>query len=552
MAFFLLLRPGVPLGRELATCECGAVRAVLAGHLILPAYRQDEPLRVVQTPPLFWWAAALSTRLLGWNTLAVRLPSLIAGAATCAVLFAWLAVVAGRRAALWSVAVLSLSHDFIDTARVPRMDATLVLFVTAATICLERALASAGRRRACAGWYGGAAILMGLGTLTKGPLGIVLPLLAVGLYLVVRGRWRELMGAPLIAAVFTAIIVGGSWYLAAYMTGGMAFVRWQIIGGLWGRFLGSAGPGLCQHPFYYFVPVLFAGFLPWSVYLPVVGAFVARRRPLPEALVFSACWFAAILVFFSSSHGKCLVYVLPAFPPLAATIGITIDSFERGDERRGFGLFAAGTLAAAVFIAAIVIVTLVFCLWNPPAILVKFLHPTDRQFLRVFLGEGRSLNGYFLIWMLGSIIGTGICVRGLWRGSAWIQALGVLLISIAGILLWFGGLTPVMAQAKSLEDFSGVVNAIVPPGGIIHFAGRLEDCDLRFYTRDEIRADPKFRCGAQAEPGTYVIFSGQRWTRLTAGEASCLRLVAESGPVDQAGRRMLFVVTAPGAGPPGP
>ncbi len=137
MAFLFALAPTAPFTKELGVCESGAVRDVLAGNVILPHF---VPGPIVHVPPLYWWTAALCVRWLGWDELALRLPSLVPAALTCAIVFAWVAATIGRRAALWAASSLLFCHFFVDAARQPRMDSMLALFVTAAAVCLERAI----------------------------------------------------------------------------------------------------------------------------------------------------------------------------------------------------------------------------------------------------------------------------------------------------------------------------------------------------------------------------------------------------------------------------
>src|ERR1700682_2824043 len=94
-AFLLALAPTAPFTKELGVCESGAVRDVLAGNVILPHF---VPGPIVHVPPLYWWTAALCVRWLGWNELALRLPSLVPAALTCAIVFAWVAAAIGRSA----------------------------------------------------------------------------------------------------------------------------------------------------------------------------------------------------------------------------------------------------------------------------------------------------------------------------------------------------------------------------------------------------------------------------------------------------------------------
>src|SRR5271170_5163894 len=135
-ALLLALAPTSPFTHELGVCESGAVRDVLAGHIILPYFL---PGPMVHVPPLYWWTAALCVRAFGWTELALRLPSMMAAALTCAALFYWMATRVGRQAAFFASAALLCCHFVLDAARQPRMDSMLALFVTVAAIFLERA-----------------------------------------------------------------------------------------------------------------------------------------------------------------------------------------------------------------------------------------------------------------------------------------------------------------------------------------------------------------------------------------------------------------------------
>ena len=290
-AFLLALAPTAPFTRELGVCESGAVRDVLAGNIILPHF---IPGPMVHVPPLYWWTAALGVHAFGWTEIALRMPSMVAAALTCAIVFMWASIAINRRTAFWAAASLLLCHFFLDAARQPRMDSMLALFVTGAAIAFERALRpSAGddspaptdprsRRIGLAL----AALMMGLGILTKGILGILLPGLVAGLYLVVRRRMRDLFRFDLILAFVVALAIGLSWYFAAYEVGGQKFLQWQLAMNLWSRFIPAeaGGAGYCAHPFWYFAPHTITGFIPWSVYLPAVAiyAWPRRGRKLPE------------------------------------------------------------------------------------------------------------------------------------------------------------------------------------------------------------------------------------------------------------------------------
>src|SRR5487761_2413654 len=93
-AFLLVLAPTAPFTHELGVCESGAVRDVLAGNIVLPHFL---PGPMVHVPPLYWWTAALGVHALGWTEMALRLPSILASALTCALVYWWAAIAIDRR-----------------------------------------------------------------------------------------------------------------------------------------------------------------------------------------------------------------------------------------------------------------------------------------------------------------------------------------------------------------------------------------------------------------------------------------------------------------------
>ncbi len=562
-AFLFALAPTAPFTRELGVCESGAVRDVLAGNLVLPHFL---PGPMVHVPPLYWWTAALCVRAFGWTEIALRMPSLIATALTCAILYAWAAVAFNRRTAFWAAAALVLCHFVLDAARQPRMDSMLVLFVTAAAVVFERALRSSGddpgdtaappndspSRRV---EFALAALMMGLGILTKGVLGILLPGLVVGLYLVVRGRWRALFRANLIVTFSVALAIGLSWYVAAYEIGGDKFLQWQLEMNLWSRFLpaDAGGASYCAHPFWYFTPHVLVGFIPWSVYLPALAlyAWPRRGRKLPAPVVFALCWFTAIFVFFSTSHGKCLVYILPAFPPLAVLIGIAIDAAgsalsasrdgspaPHNSRDRAFVIaFALATAVIAAGALAMAIAGSAALVFGVPATPPIHLHPTDRYYLGIFAAFAARRAPALLAWIGASAAGSVAAFVGLRRRAGQIQAAGVFIIAAAGALFWFGAMNPALARHETLRDFARAVAHTVPAGSDVVHLG-LSDCDLNFYSPQPLTPIYRLTCA----PGgpQFVVARKRDFEAARSANRACFKPILESAPVDSNGPRVLL------------
>lgn len=545
LLFLLLLAPNAPFSKELGVCEAPAVRDVLAGHVILPDF---APGVMSHVPPLYWWAAAVSVRLFGWTEFALRLPALAAGALCAAVVFGWLAATAGYPAALLGTAALLACHFFADAARQPRMDTMLAMFVAAAAICLERSLAPGGRG---GNWLLAAALAMGAATLAKGPLGILLPGLAVALYLMLQSRAKELFRPGLLGAFALGAAISGAWYLAAYQVGGARFVQWQIKAGLLRRFLpsGMGGAGFCAHPFYYFVPHLLTGFLPFSLYLPALAIWLWRRRAaLAAPAEFAFCWFVSTFVFFSLSAGKCLVYIVPAFAPLAALVGWLLAGLEAesAGERLALGAFRAGSLAIAVGTLAMAGGGGALAFVNLPETLPVRIHPTDLRLLGIFEAMAARRAPAFLLWFAGSTAGALVALGGALKSRLRMQSLGAVLVAGAGTLFWFGAMSPKLAAETSLKSFASEVNRVVGKAAEIDYLG-LADCDFVFYAARPVREVRDVECGAQGAT-RFIVMTETRLVQLPSSVGACLRPLAISAAVDRQGARILMERTTRAAG----
>ena len=536
LTFVCLLAPAAPFTKELGVCESGAVRDVLAGNVILPQYSRGA---LVQVPPMYWWAAATAVRIFGWNEVALRAPSLFAAATTTAILYGWLASALSRRVAMWSAAVILSTQYIADAARQPRMDAILMMFLTAAMVCLDRSFARQPKRKSLLAW---AALAMGGAVLTKGPLGLVLPGLAVAIFLALERRWREMFSLEVIATFAIAFAIGAIWYLAALQVGGNVFLEWQIVHGLFRRFFGAVagGVGECQNPFYYFIPRLVSGFLPWSLFYPALVVMMWRERAnTPPPMLFALCWFAAILGFFTVSAGKCAVYILPVFPALAALIGYVIAEVAANAQSRDLPhkLFDWASIAIAVGVG-VMVVALLALLWSGSAATFG-LQNTDKQFLEVLIDATAHGSPGVILWIVLSIAGATIALAATARRRPLAQSCGIALIAIAGTLFWYGFLNPALGEHRTLKAWAEVVDRTVPAGVPIDYIGPL-DCDLAFYSDHEIGSVNNFRCGAESRDAYYLVWK-DRLAKLTPQQLGCLAPVSQSTPVDRHGARVLMI-----------
>jgi 4-amino-4-deoxy-L-arabinose transferase-like glycosyltransferase len=196
-----------------------------------------------------------------------------------------------------------------------------------------------------------------LGLLTKGPIAIVIP--AVVLSPIwwrerksTRPRIRDLATA---AAVCAAI--GLPWYIAMTLEQGTAYLQSFIVGDNLERFATDRFNE--PRAFWFYLPIVLGGMMPWSVYLlvPFQSAVrVARRqRRLSDVEWRLLLWAAVPLLFFTISIGKQPRYILPVLPPLAILLAGAITArIEDQGHKRVLAATTWGTVALYAVTALLV------------------------------------------------------------------------------------------------------------------------------------------------------------------------------------------------------
>jgi 4-amino-4-deoxy-L-arabinose transferase-like glycosyltransferase len=277
-------------------------------------------LKYFEKPPLQYWATALAFEAFGANQVAARLYVWLAGFATILLVgYAGLRLF-DARSGLAAMLVLVSSPYFMALGGIVTLDMGLTLWTTATLVALllaenARAHAAAQRRWMLAAWAA-----MALAVLSKGLVGIVFAGAAVFFAMALardasilkRMRW----GWGL--AIFATIAV--PWFVAV-SSANPEFAHFFFVHEHFERFLTQEHRRV--QPAWFFVPILFAGFLPWMFALPAAIAAAWRGeagrdfQPLRLALM----WSAFVLAFFSASGSKLPAYILPIFPPLALAVG---------------------------------------------------------------------------------------------------------------------------------------------------------------------------------------------------------------------------------------
>ena len=167
---------------------------------------------------------------------------------------------------------------------------------------------------------------MAFATLTKGPVGFILPLFVGLIYLAVLGDWKALKGMKLLPGMLLMTVIVLAWYVPAAWKGGKDFINQTLLVHTVDRY--AAGWSKVR-PIYYYLYNFPADFLPWTIFLPATMIYGLSKGTSEKRkdFLFLLVWFVVIFLFFSLSKGKRSLYLLPLFPPVSLMTGKLWDDF---------------------------------------------------------------------------------------------------------------------------------------------------------------------------------------------------------------------------------
>lgn len=306
-------------------------------------------------PALYFKVVALSLELFGESEFAVRLPSALFSIGTLVLVFWFCRRESGQLRGVIAVIVISTSALFVAYARTTIFDSALTFFMTASILAGYRAENSKEEDRPR--WYAFSTAGAAAATLTKGPVGLIIPSLVLITFHLWAGQREAIrrIYSGRNAIVFSALVV--PWFAAVcYLHPDFpyyAVVRESILRYTTNSFYRPQG-------WYFFIAVLLSGFLPWSIVLiEAMFRAWARRTRLSQVDRLWFSWLLVVLVFFSLSHSKQAGYILSAAVPVGALVAKWFDpADEDADSEAGAAVVRRSSIALAAVAA-----TLAVALW---------------------------------------------------------------------------------------------------------------------------------------------------------------------------------------------
>ncbi|HVO56117.1 MAG TPA: glycosyltransferase family 39 protein [Dongiaceae bacterium] len=499
-----LSRP--PLLDDVDTVHAEAAREMLLRHDWVTLYTNG--FRYLEKAPLMYWCVLVSFKIFGVATWSARLPLMLAVLALALATYRLGRFVYGGAAGLYAAVALISSLGVFLYTRFLIPEVLVALWMVLGYECFLRAMeGKEPSRLACWGFAASCA----LNILTKGLIGLIFPIGAIALFLLLTGAWRRVFRMHLLSSTLVFLLIAAPWHVLAALRNPAAgesrgFLWFYFINEHVMRFLNKrVPPGYDTVPLLLFWFLTIAWLLPWSAFLPRALRRVPVRLREWRALanepwnkeaagnLLFFLWPIVMLLFFSFSTRQ-EYYTIPAVPGIALLVGAWLARESSGEasesDLRG-GRIASAAMMAVGVIALIAGSYLLSVAHAPPAgaDLADLLKKNPEDY-NLSLGHVLDLTpqalGAFRLPLLGVTAGLflGTSLNWLFRrwrnptaGNIALTAMMVVLLTcVHAALATFSPILSSYALAQAIQKR-------FQPGDVIVIDGEYHEAStLNFYT----------------------------------------------------------------------
>ena len=407
-----------------------AIYSSVAGEMIatnqflIPKYNGKNFL---EKPPLFYWLIVLVQKIFRFSDIAIsgRIVSILATIGTIFLIYHFSSRLFDATTGLFSALVFTFCLGTIIISRTILLDALLNFFLS---LTLLTALASlTGRARSIYLIY----LAAGLATLTKGPIGILLPALVIIIFWIIYRKKFTLKTLKLPTGILLYLALTLPIFLLLNQaTAGHFWSEFFLTQNL-ARFSRHAFEGH-SGPWFYYLLLIFFLLFPASAFLPAAFRHLGNKKS-PENTFFLV-WFLTTLIIFSASRTKLPNYIIPAITPLAIILGIYLKDLWLGNAP-----YWRRTSAVIYLITAIALIG-VFLLLGPIANIYRPQLQNRQAFLLAGLNFGLAPLFIAIIFAGGLLLFLILAAKKLFRQLFFTQILLMFLVDLTLINLFIPSL----------------------------------------------------------------------------------------------------------------
>lgn len=298
---------------------------VASGDWVTPRL---DGLKYFEKPALQYWVTASAYEVFGEHHWTARLWTALTGFLGLLAVFYCGRVLFGREAGISAALVLGSAFLYVLMAHALTLDMGVTFFMTVTLCALLLSLRDNASPREQRNWMWTAWAVAALAMLSKGLQAVVLPGAVFVLYTLIERDWASWKKLRPVGGLSIFLVITVPWFVAV-STANPEFPQYFFIHEHFERFLTKVH-GRFQ-PWWWFIPILLAGMLPWTALLFDAFRDASRRQPAQrfQPKRFLLVWSVFIFVFFSASDSKLVAYILPVFPSLALLLGARLQDMPR-------------------------------------------------------------------------------------------------------------------------------------------------------------------------------------------------------------------------------
>lgn len=289
----------------------------------LVPYLFDHPQ--FEKPILTYWFLRLSFILFGVSAFAARFfPAVFAGIGILAVYLLGILGLRDEKKAFLGALILASSGLYVGLARTVFTDMIFSVLIVLSLLAFFWAYVNTKKKSIGIVL---SFVFSALAVLAKGPLGLLIPALAILLFLLIRKDLRFILCKACGLGFLLFLVVALPWYIFMINKFGNSFI-WEFFYNDHIRRIFEA-----EHPsndtWYFYPATIVLAMFPWSIYV-IVSLFYLFKRlkeksPLPIYL-FASSWLITTLFIFQVAHSKLVSYIFPVFAGLALINGDFISN----------------------------------------------------------------------------------------------------------------------------------------------------------------------------------------------------------------------------------
>jgi 4-amino-4-deoxy-L-arabinose transferase-like glycosyltransferase len=298
-----------------------------------------------EKPVLLFWLLRIGFIMFGISSFSSRFfPAVFATLGVLGLYWLGLAGFKNEKKAFISSLVLMSCGFYVGMARSVFTD---MIFSVLILLSLAAFFWAYTRKENKGAWIILSFVFCALAVLAKGPLGALIPLLTVGIFLFVRKGLRFFVSKYFLWGIFIFALISLPWYIFAVKRYGTSFINEFFYNDHFRRIIEAEH---ASNDTWYFYPLsILTCIFPWSLYALISLVFLARRvlsnKDTPAIYNFLASWICAVLLIFQGAHSKLISYILPLLPALAMLCADFIyEAMLSENRKRVFKITSAVTV----------------------------------------------------------------------------------------------------------------------------------------------------------------------------------------------------------------